>query len=204
MDYYEDMNNMGARDVEDLLFLNYIFCKDLINKAYKALYVKEDPHFALIFIMPGIRRMANIEVLLNRGIPLRESTAQALEYNPEFFKSIFIDLVHTPKKTWDVIKEVLEKMENYLDEHLKQFAQPVLRLLEKEQEMTHYDLKSHFSDIQLAIDMRELVEMGLMRQTEAPFRFTKKSTEEMMQPAYQLVTNDTETEIFVDESMIIM
>ncbi len=204
MDYYEDVQNMGARDVEDLLFLNYIFCKDLINKAYKALYVKEDPHFALIFMMPGIRRMANIEVLLNRGIPLRESTAQALEYNPEFFKSIFTDLVHTPEKTWDVLKEVLEKMENYLDEHLRNFAQPVLRLLEKEQEMTHYDLKSHFSDISLAVDMRELVEMGLVRQTEAPFRFTKKSSAEMIQPAYQLVTSDTEPEIFVEDSMVLM
>ena len=148
--------------------------------------------------------MANIEVLLNRGIPLRESTAQALGYNPEFFKSIFTDLVHTPEKTWDVMKEVLEKMENYLDEHLNDFAQPVLRLLEKEQEMTHYDLKSHFSDIRLAVDMRELVERGLVRQTETPFRFTKKSVAEMIQPAYQLVTNDTEAEIFVEDTMIVL
>ena len=201
MDFYDDLNNMGARDVEDLLFLNYIFCKDLINKAYKALYVRDNPHFALIFIMPGIRRMANIEVLLNGGIPLRESTAQALEYNPEFFKSIFIDLVHTPEKTWNVLTEVLENMENYLDEHLNDFAQPVLRLLEKEQEMTHYDLKSHFSDIQLAIDMREFVEMGLLRQTEAPFRFTKKSSEEMLQPAYQLATRNSETMMDIEDSL---
>ncbi|MGY5879900.1 MAG: hypothetical protein RTV31_06595, partial [Candidatus Thorarchaeota archaeon] len=202
MDYYEDVQKMGARDVEDLLLLNYIFCKDLINKAYKALYVKEDPHFALIFIMPGIRRMANIEVLLNRGIPLRESTAQALEYNPEFFKSIFTDLVHTPEKTWDVMKEVLEKMENYLDEHLNDFAQPVLRLLEKEKEMTHYDLKTHFSDIRLAVDMREFVEMGLVRQTEAPFRFTRKSTAEMVQPAFQLAYRDSDPEIQFEDSML--
>ncbi len=204
LDYYEDLENMGDRDVEDLLFLNYIFCKDLINKAYKALYVKEDPHFALIFMMPGIRRMANIEVLLNRGIPLRESTAQALEYNPEFFKSIFTDLVHAPKKTWDVLTEVLEKMENYLDEHLKQFAQPVIRLLEKEEEMTHYDLKSHFSDIRLAVDMRELVEMGLVRQTEAPFRFTKKSSAEMIQPSYQLATRDANPEMLLEESLSLL
>ncbi|MGY5870907.1 MAG: nucleotidyltransferase domain-containing protein [Candidatus Thorarchaeota archaeon] len=204
MDFYEDLNNMGSRDVEDLLLLNYIFCKDLINKAYKALYVKEDPHFALNFIMAGIRRMANIEVLLNKGIPLRESTAQALEFNPEFFKTIFTDMVHTPKKTWDVMSGVLEKMENYLDEHLKTFAQPVLRLLEKKEEMTHYDLKDHFSDIRLPVDLRELVEMGLIRQTEAPFRFTKKSTSEMMQPAYQLVIGDTESEILVEDSMVLL
>jgi predicted nucleotidyltransferase len=204
LDFYEDLKNMGERDVEDLLLLNYMFCRDLINKSYKALYVKEDTHFALNFMMSGIRRMANIEVLLNRTIPLRESTVQALEFNPEFFKTIFLDMVHTPKKTWDVMSGVLEKMENYLDEHLKTIAQPVIRLLEKEGEITHYDLKTHFNDISLPIDLREFVNMGLMQQTEAPFRFTKKSTAEMIQPAYQLTISDAEPEIFVDESMILI
>ncbi|TFG31380.1 hypothetical protein EU528_06395 [Candidatus Thorarchaeota archaeon] len=203
-DLYEDIHNVGARDVENLLLLNYIFCKDLINKTYKALYVKEDPHFALNFMMSGIRRLANIEVLLNRGIPLRESTVQALEYNPEFFKTIFIDMVHTPKKTWEVVNDVLEKMENYLDEHLKTFSQPVLRLLEKEREMTHYDLKTHFSDIWLPVDLREFVERGLIQQTEAPFRFTKKSTAEMIQPAYQLTVRNTKSDMMIEDSFILL
>jgi predicted nucleotidyltransferase len=192
MDFYEDVKNIGSRDLEDLLLLNYIFCKDLINKAYKALHAKRDPHFALNFIMSGIRRMANIEVLLNRGIPLRESTMQALEYNPTFFKTIFLDMVQSPKKTCEVMNSVLEKMENYLKEHLQTFAQPVFRLLEKKDEVTHYDLKTHFSDIPLPIDLRGLIENGLIQQTEAPFRFTKKSSAEMMQPAYQIVINDKE------------
>jgi len=204
MDMYEDVHNIGSRDVEDLLLLNYIFCKDLINKAYKALYVKDDPHFALNFIMSGIRRMANIEVLLNKTIPLRESTVQALGFNPDFFKTIFIDMVHTPHKTWKVISDVLEKMENYLDEHLKTFVQPVIRLLEKEEEITHYDLKTYFSDIWLPLDMREFVERGLIRQTEAPFRLTKKSSAEMVQPAYQLVLRDTESKMDYDGSWFLV
>ncbi|MHA1950432.1 MAG: hypothetical protein ACXAAO_01040 [Candidatus Thorarchaeota archaeon] len=200
-DLYEDIHNIGPRDVEDLLLLNYIFCKDLINKANKALYVKDDPHFALNFMMSGIRRMANIEVLLNKTIPLRESTEQALKFNPEFFKTIFTDMIHSPKKTWDIMSDVLEMMENYLDERLKTIVQPVLRLLEKEDEMTHYDLKSHFSDIWLPVDMREFIERGLIRQTEAPFRFTKKSSAEMLQPAYQLAVK-SDSEIDIEEMLI--
>jgi hypothetical protein len=204
MDFYEDLKNMGSRDVEDLLLLNYIYCKDLINKSYKALYVKDDPHFALNFMMSGIRRMANIEVLLNKTVPLRESTVQALEFNPEFFKTIFLDMVHAPKKTWDLMSDVLEKMENYLDEHLKTFAQPVIRLLEKNEEMTHYDLKEHFSDIRLSLDLREFVERGLIRQTEAPLRFTKKSSIEMMQPAYQLAIRDSSPDMEFEDSMVML
>ena len=204
LDLYEDLNNIGERDLENLLLLNYVFCKDLINKALKALYVKDDPHFALNFMTSGIRRMANIEVLLNRTIPLRESTVQALEFNPQLFHRIFTDFVHAPKKTFELVREILEKMENYLDEHLKTFIEPVIRLLEKEDEITHYDLKDHFGEIWLPVDMREFVERGLIRQTEAPFRFTKKSTSEMTQPAYQRVVRDTEKELDLEESMLLL
>jgi hypothetical protein len=204
MDMYEDIKNIGSRDVEDVLLLNYIFCKNLINKAYKALYVKEDPHFALNFMMSGIRRMANIEVFLNRTIPLRESTVQALEFNPEFFKTIFIDMIYTPVKSWDVIHDVLEKMENYLDDHLMMFAQPVIRLIEKEEEITHYDLKTHFNDIWLPLDMREFVERGIVRQIETPFRLTKKSSAEMVQSSYQLGTRVIEEQGEFEDSIFLI
>ena len=129
---------------------------------------------------------------------------QALEFNPVFFKTIFLDMVHAPKKTWMVMSDVLEKMENYLDEHLKTFVQPVIRLLEKKEEITHYDLKDHFNDIRLPLDMREFVEMGLLRQTEATFRFTKKSSAEMMQPAYQLTYRESGPKMMVEDSMILL
>jgi predicted nucleotidyltransferase len=185
-DLYEDMNNIGSRDLENLVLLNYIFCKDLINKAYKALHVKEDPHFSIAFIMSAIRRLANIEVLLNRKVPLRESTVQALELNPEMFHSIFTDMIASPKKDMASLEELLRKMERYLWDRLDTIAQPVVRLLEQKEEVTYDDLKTHFREIGLPLDLREFVEMGLIEQTEAPLRFTKKSSAEMMQPAYQM------------------
>lgn len=186
LDIYEDARNIGSRDVENVLLLNYIYARDLITKADKALYVKEDPHFAFNFMMSGIRRLANIEVLLNRTVPLRESTVQALKLNPTFFKEIFLDLLNAPVKSSRLIKDTLEMMKNYLDGHLRIFIQPIHRLLEKEEEMTHYDLKDRFNQIQLPLDLRAFVERGLLFQTEAPIRLTKKSSSEMVQPAYQL------------------
>ncbi|MGY5875371.1 MAG: nucleotidyltransferase domain-containing protein [Candidatus Thorarchaeota archaeon] len=185
-DLYEDMDNIGSRDLENLVLLNYIFCKDLINKAYKAIHVKEDPRLSIAFIMSAIRRLANIEVLLNRKVPLRESTVQALELNPELFNLIFTDMITSPKKDMEALDEVLRKMEMYLWDRLETIAQPVMRLLEQKEEVTYDDLKTHFSDIWLPLDLREFVDMGLIEQTEAPLRFTKKSSAEMMQPSYQL------------------
>ena len=142
-DMFADIKNMGSRDLENLVLLNYVFCKDLINKAWKALHVKNDPAFSVNFLMPGIRRMANIEVLLNHQIPLRESTAQALELNPEFFSQIFTDMIMKTKKDTASLSTVLEKMELYLKDRLEVIVQPILRILEKETELVHYDLMTN-------------------------------------------------------------
>ncbi|MFW9847675.1 MAG: nucleotidyltransferase domain-containing protein [Candidatus Thorarchaeota archaeon] len=184
-DMYEDIQNIGSRDLEHILLLNYIFCKDLINKAYKALYVKEDPHFALNFIMSGIRRMANIEALMNRKIPLRESTVQALELNPDFFRIIFTDMITKSVRDKEKIEDILEMMERYLIDRLETIAQPILRLLEKKDEITYSDLREHFASIRLPVDLRDFVEIGLITQTAAPLMLTKKSSSELLQPAYQ-------------------
>ncbi len=185
-DLYEDMNNIGSRDLENLVLLNYVFCKDLINKAYKAIHVKEDPRLSIVFIMSAIRRLANIEVLLNRKVPLRESTVQAIELNPDFFNVIFTEMITESSKDKETLEDILTMMERYLIERLETIAQPVLRLLEKEDEITYSDLKTHFESIWLPLNLREFVEMGLLTETEAPLRFTKKSSSEMMQPAYQV------------------
>ena len=185
-DLYEDIENLGSRDLENLILLNLVFCRDLINKAKKALHVKEDPAFCLNFIMSGVRRLANIEVLVNRTIPLRESIAQALEFNPDLFHKIFTNLITNPTKDASTLEDVLWIMDSYLREKLELIAQPLLRLLAKEGEMTHYDLKTQFSEIWLPLNLSDFVEQGLILQTESPLRLTRKSTAEMTQPAYQL------------------
>jgi predicted nucleotidyltransferase len=184
-DIFEDAHDVGERDLEGLVFLNYVFAKDLINKAYKAMHTKEDHRFAIVFMMPGIRRLANIEVLMNRRIPLRESTAQALQLNPSIFNRIFTDLVKGSRSREELV-DILQVMEQYLMERLDNFAQPVKRLLEKHEEVTHSDVMTHFSDVRLPIDLRDFVEMGLITQTAAPLRFTRKSSSEMLQPSYQI------------------
>ena len=184
-DIFEDVHDVGERDLENLVFLNYVFAKDLINKAYKAIHTKEDHRFAIVFLMPGIRRLANIEVLLNRQVPLRESTAQALELNPSFFSRIFTNMIEG-SRTREEIEEILQLMEQYLMQRLETIAQPVLRLLEQKEEVTYDALKAHFSEIGLPLYLQDFVDMGLVTQTNAPLRFTKKSSSEMLQPAYQV------------------
>ncbi|HUU77920.1 MAG TPA: hypothetical protein VMX55_06205 [candidate division Zixibacteria bacterium] len=185
-DLLKDIKTVGSRDVERQLFLNYTFCRDLIIKAKKALYVKDNPSYSFYFIIAAIRRLANIEVMLNKTIPLREVIQQAIVFNPQLFNTIFTEIINREIKDKHTINAVLQIILDYLDEKMEIIAQPLLSYLEKEQEVTHYDLKTHFNEIRLPIDLTDFVRKGLIIQTETPIRFARKSSIEMTQPAYSL------------------
>jgi len=185
-DLYEDIQNIGAKDLEDILLLNYVFARDLINKATKALFVDDEPGFSFHFIMSAIRRLAGIETLLNLKIPLREVVEQALEFNPEFFNSIYTEVIHNPEKDKEVLAFVLNKMLDYLFERLDTITKPIVDFVKREQEITQEDIQERFSDIRLHVDLSDFVQAGILVETEAPIRFVKKSSSEMTQAAYHL------------------
>jgi hypothetical protein len=95
-------------------------------------------------------------------------------------------LITKPTKDDSTLEDVIWKMDAYIHDKLELIAQPILRLLEKEGELTHYELKTRFSEIWLPLNLADFIEHGLIYQTEAPLRFTRKSNAEMIQPAYQL------------------
>lgn len=185
-DLYEDIQNIGAKDLENILLLNYVFARDLINKASKALFVMNEPEFSFNFIMSAIRRLAGIETLLNLKIPLREVVEQALKFNPEFFNDVYTDVIHNETKDKETLAFVLNKMFDYLIERLDKIATPLVSFVKKEQEVTQEDIQTKFSDIRLPIDLTDFVQAGILVETEAPIRFTKKSSSEMSQKAYHL------------------
>ena len=188
MDFLEDIKRVGSRDVERQVFNNYEFCRDLIVKAKKALFVKEDPSYSFYYVIAAIRRLANIEVMLNKTIPLREVIQQAIEFNPTVFNTIFTELLERETKDEHTIDAILQIIQDYLEEKLEIIAQPLLRYLEKEIEASHYDMKTHFREINLPIDLTDFVRRGLISQTETPIRFTRKSSIEMTQPAYSIAS----------------
>lgn len=191
-DLYEDLEKIGLRDLEKMLMTNYVYAKDLINKSLRALNLFDDPSFSFNFILSGIRRLANIEVILSRQIPLRESIEQALRINPSFFKDIFIDTIQIPNKNHETMMQIITKMNKYLEDRLEIIIQPVLRLINKHQELTYEDLWDHFRDIRITIDLKDFVDNGLIVEIPATCRFVKKSSSEMLQPTYVIETTDSD------------
>jgi len=183
-DVYEDIQKMGSRDLENILLANYVYCRDLLNKALRALNVNEDPTFSFSFIISSMRRIANIEVILDKQIPIRESIIQALEVNPEFFNEIYIETVRNPVKDKKALNDLIVKMEQYLDERLEKIVQPIIRLVEKYQEAPYDLIWKYLNEIRIPIDLSDFVKKGLLDVIETPVRFVRKSSSNMNQPTY--------------------
>jgi predicted nucleotidyltransferase len=197
-DLYEDLEKIGLRDLEKMLMTNYVYAKDLINKALRAINLTDDPSFSFNFILSGIRRLASIEVILNRQIPLRESIEQALKINPVFFKDIFIDTVRISNKNKETMMQVINKMDQYLKDRLEIIIQPVLRLIKKHNELSYEDLWEHFRDIRITIDLKDFIDADLITEIPATCRFVKKSSSEMLQPAYIIESTSDDDTLMMD------
>ena len=121
-----------------------------------------------------------------------------LEFNPEFFNAIYTNVIHNPDKDKETLAFVLNDMLNYLFDRLEIIARPLVNYIKKEQEVTHDDIKTKFSDIRLPIDLSDFVQASLIVQTEARIRFVKKSSSEMTQPAYLLGKEEADLLIDID------
>ena len=197
-DVYEDIQKMGSRDLENILLANYVYCRDLLNKALRALNVDEDPSFSYNFIISSMRRLANIEVILDKQIPIRESIIQALEINPEFFNEIYIETVRKTTKDKKTLSELIKKIEKYLDERLEKIAQPIIRITEKYQEAPYDLIWKYLNEIRIPIDLNDFVKKGLLDEIETPVRFVRKSSSAMNQPTYILPDSPTDMMMDID------
>ncbi|NPE06820.1 MAG: nucleotidyltransferase domain-containing protein [Asgard group archaeon] len=195
-DIYEDIQKMGSRDLENILLANYVYCRDLLNKALRALNVNEDPTFSFSFIISSMRRLANIEVILDKQIPIRESIIQALEINPEFFNEIYKEAVRNPTKDKESLNILIRKIEKYLDERLEKIAQPIIRLVEKYQEAPYDLIWKYLNEIRIPIDLSDFVKKDFLDVIETPVRFVRKSSSDMNQPTYILA--DSTEDIMMD------
>ena len=131
--------------------------------------------------------MARIEVILNDEVPSREVIQPALEYNPDFFRITYSDLINCDKDE-EVLQNALNTINTYLDEKLFIF-QPILDFLaEANGPRSTTELNSYFQkkigDNRLDAAYIWLAQKGIIQQISAPVKLTLKSQVEMEEAAY--------------------
>ncbi len=182
-------DSIGERD-KQLQVLNVIadVLPELIY-AEKQFYVNKDIVTCFLTLLSVVEGLARIEMLLNNEIPAREVIQPALNYNPDFFKHVYTDLINC-KKDENVIQDALNAINAYIDE--RQFIfQPILDYLEEQKgartnsELNDY-FQSKFREASVDIICQWMTWKGIIQQVSAPIKLTVKSQVAVEEPEYYI------------------
>ena len=187
--WYQNANlhNIGARDRALQLLIVAAGLLPTLKYAEKQFYVNRDLNYSFLSILRTVESLARIEVILNDEVPSREVIQPALEYNPDFFRITYSDLINC-KKDKGVIQNALNTINAYLDEKLFIF-QPILDFLaEADGPRSTTELNSYFQkkigENRLDAAYEWLVRKGIIHQVSTPVTLTLKSQVEMEEAAY--------------------
>jgi hypothetical protein len=116
---------------------------------------------------------------------------KAIDGNPELFKTIYLDVLSN-RKSRAVLTAALGAIDAYLDEHYKAHLKPLLSYLKKENRVVALsEISDHFAFSQIhpghvASACEWLERKGRLEKLSAPFKLTKRSLEQVEEPAYLL------------------
>ena len=112
----------------------------------------------------------------------REVIQQALELNPEFFKTVYTDLIDQPK-TEALVGEALGQIDFYLEERLPDLFQPILDYLAEEGSArsvteieTWFDNQMNLRGVTTVCEW--LADKDVISRVSSPLRLTLKSNVE--------------------------
>ena len=187
--WYQNANlhDIGGRDRALQLLIVATGLLPTLKYAEKQFYVNRDLNYSFLSILRTVESLARIEVILNDEVPSREVIQPALEYNPDFFRVTYSDLINRDKDE-AVIQNALDTINAYLDEKLFIF-QPILDFLaEADGPRSATELNSYFQnkigDNHLDAAYVWLAQKGIIQQVSTPVKFTLKSQVEMEEAAY--------------------
>jgi len=183
---------VGDRDRQSQLFNTAANVTAILAKAEKWLHLKGDVDYTFLYLKYAIRELARIEILKHSETPRRKVIYQARKHNPDFFNAVFINLIDKPKDA-AMLREALERVDQYLEDDLHLLFKPLLDFLEESgEERTITDLHTHFGKRELALGMacEWLVQKEVIEQFSAPVRLTMDSQVSVEEPSYYFDANN--------------
>ena len=193
-EWFIESSRVGDRDRGMALLSAVAIVPYYLEKAQKWFYAKHDLAYSSLWILFAVNALARVEAVLNGEAPGREALDQALAFNPGFFTTVYLDLVHGPK-TEGTIRQALDLIDGYLVDRADLLFQPVLDYLaEADGPCTVTELAMHFSKkvprTELGGVYDWLARHGVIDRLSSPVRLTRKSTVTLDEPAYYYESDD--------------
>jgi predicted nucleotidyltransferase len=187
-DLCERLQEMGERDLQVQLLRAATSALPAIYKAHKFLITRGDLDYTALWILYAATPLARIEVINARLLADREVIPQAMKLNPEFFKTVYVDLLNS-KKTRKGVQTALDVIDRYVAERAATLFAPVIdHLREVGEARSCSEIEDHFKrnfDVEGVTTACEyLADQGLIGKASTPVRLTKKSNVEAQELAF--------------------
>ena len=157
------------------------------------LRLKDDIDLARQEVLRAAHSVAHTEIIRQGEVWEDEVIYKAIDGDPKLFQVIYIDVL-AKRKSKKVLATALEAIDGYLDQHYESHLKPLLDYLCKQNRVVPLsEISDHFAFSQLypwhlvsACDWLE--QKGRLEKLSAPFKLTKRSVEEVEEPAYFMDT----------------
>src|SRR4030095_15479195 len=138
------LQKIGERDTSLALLGAGTHVLPCLYKARKFLVTRGDLDYTALWLLYAATPLAQVEVISARRLVDREVIPQALSLNPEFFKTVYTDLLNA-KKTKKAVGTALEGAETYMAKRAALLFAPVLDYLREAGDVrSASDIEDHF------------------------------------------------------------
>jgi predicted nucleotidyltransferase len=182
------LSEMGARDRQVRLLGAATHALGPLYKAHKWLLTRGDLEYAALWILYTATPLAQIEVIARGLLADREVIPQALNLHPEFFRTIYTELLNTPK-TRPAVDAALAAIDKYLADRALQLFAPIIDHLRDVGEArscteidNHFQRNHDIGGVSLACEY--LADSGLIGKASIGTRLTKRSTIDVQEMAF--------------------
>lgn len=189
--WFEQANSLATTDQERELLAVTTWVIHAHRHAERVYRIKKDLQLTTQGILWAAHSLAHLEIVRHGEIYEEEAIYKAIEYEPELFQAIYLDVI-SKRKTKKLLTNALDVIEGYLDQQADAHLAPLLHFLGKEARVVPLsEIADHFAFSQLYPWHLEsacewLGRKGRLEVVSAPFAITKKSRVEVEEPAYFL------------------
>jgi hypothetical protein len=188
VDLCDQLRDIGERDTRVQLLRAGTHALPPVYKAHKWMVTRRDLNYTALWILYAATPLAEIEVIGARLLADREVIPQALKLNPDFFTTVYVDLLNA-KKTERTVERALQAIDQYLAERAPTLFAPVIaHLRDVGETRSSTEIEDHFeknfgvSGVTTACEY--LADQGLIGKASTPIQVTRKSNIHLQELAF--------------------
>src|SRR5262245_1387284 len=187
-DLCQRLQRIGQRDTSLALLRAGTHVLPSLYKARKFLLTRGDLEYTALWILYAATPLAQVEVISARRLVDREVILEAMTLNPEFFKTVYTDLLNA-KKTRSTVKAALDAIDGYLADRTTALFQPIIdHLREAGEARSCTEIEDHFKrnfDVGgVTAACEYLADQGHIGKAATGGRLTRKSNVEVQELAF--------------------